>query len=133
MTALSLRILLAEDNPINQTLARRLLEKQGHTVVVVPNGLAAVQALTEEEFDLVLMDVQMPEMDGWEAAAAIRAGENGTGRRVPIVALTALCDENDRRRCLQVGMDGHVGKPVGGQQLYQAIDDVLRRVRQTAE
>src|SRR5205814_6389092 len=85
----SLRVLIAEDNVVNQRLAARLLEKQGHSVAVVDNGLAALAVLAQQPFDLVLMDVQMPEMDGLETTAAIRAQEQGTGRHLPIIALTS--------------------------------------------
>jgi CheY-like chemotaxis protein len=117
-----LRILLAEDNLINQKLALRLLEKQAHTVVVVSNGKEALAALEREPFDLVLMDVQMPEMDGLEAAAAIREREQGTGRRIPILAMTAYAMKGDRERCLTAGMDGYLSKPIRAAELFQALE-----------
>src|SRR4051794_24434907 len=107
-----LQILLVEDNPVNQKVAARLLEKHGHTVVVAWDGKEALRTLAVRDFDLVLMDVQMPEMDGLEATAAIRAGEQGTDRHLPIVALTAHAMKGDREKCLQAGMDGYVPKPV---------------------
>jgi CheY-like chemotaxis protein len=107
MAARPLRILVAEDNPINQLVAVRLLEKHGHTVVVACNGREAVAAVQGGGIDLVLMDIQMPEMDGLEATAAIRAAEAGAGRRLPILALTALAMVGDRERCLAAGMDGY--------------------------
>jgi PAS domain S-box-containing protein len=135
-----LRILLAEDNLVNQLLATRLLEKRGHTVVVANNGREALEKLqiadcrlqvSEQSaicnlqsaipVDLVLMDVQMPEMDGLEATAAIRRHEQDTGRHVPIIALTAHAMEGDRDRCLDAGMDGFVSKPLQGEELFRVI------------
>ena len=116
-----LRILLAEDNKINQLVARRLLEKHGHTVTVAANGYEAINLLNREDFDLVLMDVQMPEMDGFEATAAIRLKENGTGRRIPIIAMTAHAMKGDQQRCLQAGMDSYVTKPITPAVLLSAI------------
>jgi signal transduction histidine kinase/CheY-like chemotaxis protein len=114
-------ILLAEDNVVNQLLAVRLLEKQGHRVSVVNNGLEAVQAVERESFDLVLMDAQMPEMNGYEATAVIREKEKGTGRHIPIIALTANALVGDRERCLDAGMDGYVSKPFKASELAEAI------------
>ena len=119
-----LRILLAEDNPVNQTLATILLEKQGHTVVVAGNGKEALAAWEQQAFDLILMDVQMPEMDGFETTACIREREKGTGRHIPIIALTAHAITGDREHCLEAGMDGYVSKPIQAEQLFQAIVDV---------
>ncbi len=118
----ALRILLAEDNVVNQKLAVRLLEKQGHSVTVAGNGREALVALTAEPFDLVLMDVQMPEMDGLEATAQIRRAEQGSGRHVPIVAMTAHAMKGDRERCLAAGMDGYVSKPIQPGELFEAVD-----------
>jgi CheY-like chemotaxis protein/HPt (histidine-containing phosphotransfer) domain-containing protein len=120
-----LRVLLAEDNLVNQKLAVRILEKRGHSVVVASNGKEAVEALEREPFDLVLMDVQMPDMGGFEATFLIRAREQGTGQRVPIIALTAHAMKGDRERCLEAGMDGYVAKPIVPQELFQAIEEVL--------
>jgi signal transduction histidine kinase/CheY-like chemotaxis protein len=118
----TLRILLAEDNIVNQLLACRLLEKHGHTVTVAANGREAVAFLAQQDFDLVLMDVQMPEMDGFEATAAIRVKESGTRRHIPIVAMTAHALKGDEHRCLQAGMDGYVPKPITPAALYRAIE-----------
>ncbi len=107
-----LRILLAEDSPVNQHLACGLLTGMGHEVVVAANGREALEALDSQEFDLVLMDVQMPEMDGLTAVREIRRRERGTGRRLPIVALTAHAMQGDRQRCLDAGMDDYLSKPV---------------------
>jgi two-component system sensor histidine kinase/response regulator len=120
-----LHVLLAEDNAVNRTLAMRLLEKQGHAVVTVENGREAVAALEEELFDAVLMDVQMPKMNGFEATAAIRDREQGTGSRVPIIALTAHSMKGDRERCLEAGMDGYVSKPIQAAELFVALEAVL--------
>jgi CheY-like chemotaxis protein len=116
-----LRLLVAEDNLVNQRLAIRLLEKQGHSVVVACNGQEALEALAREPFDAVLMDVQMPEMGGLEATAAIRAREAGTGNRVPIIAMTAHAMTGDRERCLEAGMDGYVAKPIQAKELTRAL------------
>ena len=121
-----LRILVTEDNPINQRVAVRLLEKQGHTVAVAANGSEALAALERQPFDAVFMDVQMPEMDGLEATAIIRAAERGTGRHLPIIALTAHALTGDRERCLAAGMDGYLAKPVQGADLARALDEVLK-------
>ncbi len=118
----SLRILLCEDNVVNQRLAARILEKAGFTVTVAGNGREGLRALDRQEFDVVLMDVQMPEMDGLEAAAAIRKKERGTHSHIPIIALTAHAMKGDEERCLAAGMDGYVSKPVRAADLVQAID-----------
>jgi signal transduction histidine kinase/HPt (histidine-containing phosphotransfer) domain-containing protein/ActR/RegA family two-component response regulator len=117
----SLRVLLAEDNAVNQRLVARLLEKEGHAVTLAGNGREALAALEREPFDLVLMDVQMPELDGLETTRRIRRRERDTGGHVPIVALTAHAMKGDRERCLEAGMDAYVSKPVHPQQLFQAI------------
>jgi CheY-like chemotaxis protein len=116
-----LRILLAEDNAVNQQLAIRLLEKQGHTVAVAATGTAAVAALEHATFDLLLMDLQMPEMDGFEATVLVRAKEKTTGRRLPIVAMTAHAMKGDRERCLRAGMDGYISKPIHAKELFETI------------
>jgi CheY-like chemotaxis protein len=123
----SLRILLAEDNPVNQRLARKLLERRGHQVSVAGNGREALALFDCQAFDVVLMDVQMPEMDGLEATAAIRIKEERTEGRVPIIALTAHAMKGDEERCLRAGMDGYVTKPVKADTLFDAIDAALLR------
>jgi CheY-like chemotaxis protein/HPt (histidine-containing phosphotransfer) domain-containing protein len=120
-----LRILLAEDNPFNQKLAVRILENRGHTVVVTANGREALDVLQRQPFDLVLMDVQMPEMDGLEATARIRAREKQSGEHVPIIAMTAYAMKGDRERCLDAGMDGYVSKPVRQKELFEAIEGAV--------
>jgi PAS domain S-box-containing protein len=122
----SLRVLLAEDNLVNQRLALRLLEKAGHTVRVAGNGRQALQALERDRFDVVLMDVQMPELNGMEATEAIRQRERTAGGHVPIIALTAHAMKGDRERCLASGMDGYVAKPIRDQELFVAIEQVMQ-------
>ena len=116
-----LRILLAEDNRVNQTLARRMMEKEGHRVLVAEDGRRAIAMLRDGSFDVVLMDIQMPEMDGFEATAAIRARERKTGVHVPIIAMTAHAMKGDEERCLAAGMDGYVSKPIDTPTLLAAI------------
>jgi CheY-like chemotaxis protein len=120
-----LRVLLAEDNVVNQRLAARLMEKRGHTVVVVSTGRAALAALAHASFDLVLMDVQMPDMDGLETTTAIRRWEQEINGHVPIIAMTAHTMQGDEERCRAAGMDGYVSKPMKPEDLYAAIDNVL--------
>jgi len=114
------RILLAEDNKVNQLVARSLLEKRGHRVRVADNGLEAVDAVREEEFDIVLMDIQMPGLDGVSATDQIRQLPSGTV--VPILALTAHDTEDERRRCSEVGMNGFLSKPFQPMELLEAVD-----------
>ena len=123
-----LRILLAEDNLVNQKMAVRVLAKLGYQAVVAENGAEALRALEAPgRFDLVLMDVQMPEMGGLEATAAIREREKGTGRHIPIVAMTAHAMKGDRERCLAAGMDDYLAKPVRAEELNEAIQRVMER------
>jgi two-component system sensor kinase len=116
-----LHVLVAEDNPVNQKLAVALLEKYGHRVTLAGNGHEALDRLAEAEFNIVLMDVQMPDMNGLETAAAIRAREAGTLRHVPIIALTAHAMKGDEERCLAAGMDAYLSKPIQIQQLLAAL------------
>ena len=118
-----LQILLAEDNVVNQQLAVRLLEKRGHTVTVAATGSEAVGLVKKAPFDLVLMDVQMPEMDGFEATAVIRREEEPTGKHLPIIAMTAHAMGGDRERCLAAGMDGYISKPIQTEDLIEAIEN----------
>jgi two-component system sensor histidine kinase/response regulator len=122
-----LRVLLAEDNLVNQRLAVRLLEKRGHRVVVASTGLEALEALEKESFDLVLMDVQMPEMDGLEATATIREKEKSSGLHQAVVALTAHAMKGDREKCLAAGMDGYLTKPIRPQELDQLLETYAAR------
>jgi CheY-like chemotaxis protein len=117
-----MRVLLAEDNVVNQKVAARLLEKLGHSVEVTSNGAEALAAFTRGAFDLILMDVQMPVMDGYGATLAIRAAEQGTGSRVPIVALTAHAMKGDREICLKAGMDDYLGKPIRPRELSAVLE-----------
>jgi signal transduction histidine kinase/ligand-binding sensor domain-containing protein/DNA-binding response OmpR family regulator len=116
------RVLLAEDNAVNQKLALRLLEKRGHRVTVATNGREALAAVQQQNFDVVFMDVQMPEMDGLEATAAIRAQEDGTGKHLTIIAMTAHVMQGDRERCLAAGMDGYISKPIKPLVLYDLME-----------
>jgi CheY-like chemotaxis protein len=117
-----LRILVAEDNVVNQTVAKRLLEKRGYKVVIAGDGAAAVAAVETQLLDLVLMDMQMPVMDGLEATMAIRKRERGSASHIPIIAMTANAMTEDRAVCLEAGMDGYVSKPVTADELIAAID-----------
>jgi CheY-like chemotaxis protein len=116
-------ILVAEDNVVNQRVAQGLLSRRGHTVTVVNNGREALDALAREAFDLVLMDVQMPEMGGFEATAAIRAREQETGGHIRIVAMTAHAMNGDRERCVAAGMDGYLSKPLDPRMLFSTVED----------
>jgi two-component system sensor histidine kinase/response regulator len=122
--ARSLSVLLAEDNPFNEAVATALLEKRGHSVTVVHDGKAALAALESGSFDLVLMDVQMPEMDGLEATRILRERERRTGAHLPVLALTAHAMKGDRERCLEAGMDAYLSKPVRAAELFQAIEEL---------
>ena len=123
-----LHILLAEDNVINQQLTVRTLGKRGHRVTVVENGKLALEALEKQSFDIVLMDVQMPEMDGLEATSTIRQREVLTGEHVPIIAMTAHAMKGDRERCLAAGMDAYISKPVHIEELLQVTEGITRHV-----
>jgi signal transduction histidine kinase/PleD family two-component response regulator/HPt (histidine-containing phosphotransfer) domain-containing protein len=118
-------ILLAEDSRVNQNLLVRLLENQGQSVVVAENGREVLAALEREAFDLMLMDVEMPEMDGLQIAAAIRHKERQTDRRLPIIALTARATQEDQDRCLEAGMDGCVSKPIRADELLAVVEGML--------
>ncbi|MBI5761029.1 MAG: response regulator [Planctomycetales bacterium] len=120
-----LHVLLAEDNPVNQKLAIRLLEKRGHQVTVANNGVDALRELDHGPFDVVLMDVQMPELGGFETTLEIRRREQASGRHQPIIAMTAHAMKGDRERCLAFGMDGYVAKPIQPQELYAALETLV--------
>ena len=121
-----IKILLAEDSLVNQKVMGGLLERQGCTVTIAENGRLALEALDAEDFDLVLMDVQMPEMDGLEATAEMRRREQATGHHIPIIAVTAHAMKEDRDRCLEAGMDEYLTKPVRAERLFSTIESVLR-------
>jgi two-component system sensor histidine kinase/response regulator len=128
----SLNILLAEDNPVNQKLAVRLLQKRGHTVTVAGNGDEALAALTKTSYDLVLMDVLMPGKDGLEATAELRRREKNSGLHTPVVAMTALAMKGDKERCLEAGMDGYLSKPVRPQELDSILEVYISQRKSTA-
>jgi signal transduction histidine kinase/CheY-like chemotaxis protein/HPt (histidine-containing phosphotransfer) domain-containing protein len=123
-TSGTLQILMAEDNPVNQRVALGILQKRGHQVTAVENGKQALDALRTQRFDLVLMDIQMPEMDGFEATHAIRESEQQSGAHIPIVAMTARAMKGDRDLCLSSGMDGYVSKPVNPKELVATIESL---------
>jgi PAS domain S-box-containing protein len=124
-TPLVLRILVVEDNPVNRKVAVGLLQKRGHLVQTAENGLEALQALETGPFDVVLMDIQMPEMDGLQATTAIRELERGSGVHLPIVAMTAHAMKGDREICLAAGMDAYLTKPIMPKDLFAALHDVI--------
>jgi signal transduction histidine kinase/CheY-like chemotaxis protein len=124
----SLHILLAEDHEVNQHLVVRLLEKRGHHVTVAGNGKVALEAVAREDFDVILMDVQMPQMTGIEATEAIRRGETGNSRHIPIIAMTAHAMQGDRERCLSSGMDGYISKPIRPRELFEALERISETV-----
>jgi CheY-like chemotaxis protein len=121
----SMNILVAEDNQVNQKVVSRLLEKQGHRVTIASNGREALEKLLRGGFDGILMDVQMPEMTGLETAQAIRRAERGSGRHIPILAMTAHAMKGDRERCLASGMDGYVSKPIRSRELLDALQTLI--------
>ena len=125
MCSRSLEVLVAEDNVVNQRVAARILEKRGHRVVVAANGREALETLEDRTFDLVLMDVQMPELDGFEATAALRKRESATGGHIPVVAMTAHAMKGDRERCLEAGMDAYVSKPLQTSQFLEVVESMV--------
>ena len=120
-----LRILIVEDNTVNRNLILRLVQKQGHTGILAGNGREALQIIASQPVDLVLMDVQMPEMDGFAATQLIRKAEQQTGAHLPVIAVTAHAIQGDRERCLAAGMDAYVAKPIRLSELLVAIDDAV--------
>jgi PAS domain S-box-containing protein len=126
-----LRVLLAEDNPVNQEVALRLLERRGHSVIVAENGRQALTAIERHKFDLVLMDVQMPEMGGLEATQLIREKEKSTGEHLPILAMTAHAMQGDRERCIAAGMDGYLAKPIDPKSFLQTVEGISLRATQS--
>jgi two-component system, sensor histidine kinase and response regulator len=128
-----LNILVAEDNAVNQLLMKRLLQKRGHEVTIVADGRQAIEAVAANEFDVVFMDVQMPELDGLQATREIRVRETGVGRRIPIVALTAHAMKSDMDRCLEAGMDQYLTKPIDAAELDKVLSLYAREFRGGAE
>jgi two-component system, sensor histidine kinase and response regulator len=120
-----LHVLLAEDNPNNQAVMEELLPRRGHSVQVAGDGRAALRVLEQGRFDVMLLDIHMPELDGFQVVAIQRQREQGTGRHLPVIALTARSAEGERERCLQAGMDDYLAKPVRAAELFLAIDRVV--------
>lgn len=118
-----LRVLVVEDNPVNQKLAAQLLEKRGHKAIIAGNGLEALATLEKQAFDVVLMDIQMPKMDGLDATRVIREKEKSSGGHVPIIAMTAHAMKGDRERCLEAGMDAYVSKPIAPDELFTSVEN----------
>jgi two-component system, sensor histidine kinase and response regulator len=125
LAAIRIALGQAEDNLVNQKVATRFLEKQGHTVFAANSGKKAVEAWRGQFFDLILMDVQMPEMDGLAATGAIREQEKSAAKHIPIIAMTAHAMVGDRERCLAAGMDDYVSKPISAKDLFGAIERVM--------
>ena len=128
-----LHVLLAEDNVVNQRLAASLLERRGHRVTIAANGREALAALDQQAFDIVLMDVQMPEMGGFEATAEIRQKEEAAGGHIPIVAMTAHAMKGDRERCLAGGMDEYLTKPLDSRRLCELVESLVAGTRAAAD
>ncbi|HTL47095.1 MAG TPA: PAS domain S-box protein [Verrucomicrobiae bacterium] len=128
----SLHILIAEDNKVNQLVAQRLLERRGHRPKIAEDGRKALEMINQERFDLVLMDIQLPEMDGYEVTKAVRKQELSTGRHLPIIAMTANAMKGDREKCLAAGMDDYVSKPVRPDKLFEAIEKSILPGRSAA-
>jgi len=126
-----LRVLVAEDNAVNQKVVMGFLDRAGHAAVVVSTGAEVLTALERHDFDVVLMDLQMPEIDGFEATRAIRRQERSTGGHIPIVALTAHVAKGDAERCLEAGMDAYISKPLRARDLFAAIESALDPARAT--
>jgi len=118
-----LRVLVAEDDPMSQRLVQTVLAQRGHKLVLTANGREALATLEKERFDVVLMDIQMPEMNGYQATAEIRAREKSTGAHIPIIALTAHSRWEDRERCRAAGMDGYLSKPIDFKQLIEQVEN----------
>ncbi|MEI9974134.1 MAG: response regulator [Ignavibacteriota bacterium] len=120
--------MLAEDNPVNRMLAVRLLEREGYQLVVAADGREALAAFEANSFDLALLDIQMPEVDGFAVTAAIRQHEARQGGHLPIIAMTAHAMKGDAEQCLASGMDGYVSKPISAGRLFEEIESVLTAI-----
>ncbi|MGB6485058.1 MAG: response regulator [Candidatus Acidiferrales bacterium] len=129
----ALSVLVAEDNAVNLRLITRLLEKRGHSVVLAQNGQEALEAIEKQPFDIVLMDAQMPEMDGFEATKRIREKEKVSGIHLPIIALTAYAMQGDKERCLASGMDGYVSKPLKAEELFSVIEKLVPSITRPSD
>ena len=132
-TSRRLRVLVAEDNLVNQKLAASILDRAGHTAIVVANGREAAQSMEQDKFDIVLMDVQMPVMGGFEATRLIREQEASTGKRTPIIAVTARAMKGDREACLAAGMDGYITKPIQSKKLLELVAELTGAASPTAD
>lgn len=126
------QVLLVEDNEISQKTLSQLLNFKECKVTVAENGKQAVEAFSRHDYDLILMDVQMPEMDGLDATRIIRGLERGTGRRIPIVAITGYALAGDKEKCLEAGMDGYLAKPVGMEELFKVVEEFLEKAPEAA-
>jgi CheY-like chemotaxis protein len=126
-------VLLAEDNPVNRIVALRLVEKQGHVVECAGNGAEVLELLSKRNFDLILMDIEMPEMDGFEATRRIREAERAAGGHVSILAMTAHAMIGDEERCLAGGMDGYLSKPIDTNELFRILDGLMEGAMPTRE
>ncbi len=122
-----LNILVVEDNIVNQKLVAKMLERRGHYTAIANNGVEAIKAFENNEFHLILMDVQMPKMDGHEATKIIRFKEKEMKKHIPIIALTAHAMKGDRERCLEAGMDDYITKPINPEKLFEAIESQIDR------
>jgi len=127
--AKEISVLVAEDNIVNQKIAVKLIEKKGWNVKAVDNGQKVLDLLDQEDFDVILMDAQMPVLDGFDTTKMIRENEKNTGKRIQIIALTARVMADDKKKCLEVGMDGHVSKPIDRLQLYEAVEKAVKKGR----
>ncbi|MBT3260503.1 MAG: response regulator, partial [Deltaproteobacteria bacterium] len=120
-----LRILVVEDTPFNQKFVSRLLERWGYDFVIAENGLFALEEIEKSEFDIIFMDIQMPEMDGFETTIAIRKSEENTDRHIPIIAMTAHAMKDDYDRCIECGMDDYISKPIAIDVLYEKVQNLV--------
>lgn len=123
-----INVLVAEDNYINQKLISKLLSKKGYNALIVEDGSKALEALSKGDFHIVLMDIQMPVMDGYQATQAIREKEQGTGSHIPIIGITAFAMESDRKKCFDIGMDDYLSKPFNKEDFYRIIEKHLEKI-----
>jgi CheY-like chemotaxis protein len=123
-----INVLVAEDNYINQKLISKLLSKKGYNALIVEDGSKALEALSKGDFHIILMDIQMPVMDGYQATQAIREKEKGTGTHTPIIGITAFAMESDRKKCFDIGMDDYLSKPFNKEDFYRIIEKHLEKI-----